>query len=104
MKALLIEGSISEFRHELKTWPDMFEEIGTGRKVHEFRKNDRDFREGDLLLLREFEPAGERYTGREIPVRIMSISYGPAWGIPKGYAAFSIAVGDPTDITEISSR
>ncbi len=91
-------ATVCEFQHELKTWPDMFDEIDRHRKVHEFRKNDRNFREGDLVLLREFEPAGERYTGREIPVRIMSISYGPAWGIPKGYAAFSIAVGRSVDI------
>ena len=90
--------TVCNFAHELKTWPDMFEEIVLGRKVHEFRKNDRNFREGDLILLREFEPAGERYTGRELPVRIMSISCGPAWGIPEGYAAFSIKVGRPEDI------
>lgn len=91
-------GLVCEFRHELKTWPDMFEEIIRGRKVHEFRRNDRNFEEGDLILLREFEPAGERYTGDEIPVRIMSISYGPQWGIPKGYAVFSIRVGRPEEV------
>lgn len=97
-------GNYVEFRHVLKTWPDVFQEISDGRKVHEYRKNDRDFQEGDVVLLREFEPAGERYTGRELPVRIMSISFGPHWGIPEGYAAFSIDVGFPDDITIVSSR
>lgn len=99
-----IVGIVSEFQHELKTWPDVYQEIADGWKVHEFRKNDRDFQDGDIVLLREFEPAGERYTGRELPVRIMSISKGPHWGIPKGYAAFSIEVGRPEDVQEVSSR
>ncbi len=91
-------GLVATFHHELKTWPDMFDEILEGRKVHEFRKNDRNFKECDIVLLREFEPAGERYTGREIPIMIMSISYGPQWGIPEGYTAFSIRVGRPEEV------
>ena len=83
-------GVLHEIEHCLKTWPDVFREIKEGTKVHEFRKNDRDFRRGDLVLLREFVPAGERYTGEMILARIMSISYGPEWGIGEGWTAFSI--------------
>jgi hypothetical protein len=89
--AILNDGSVEEVAHELKTWPDVYQQIESGTKTHEFRKNDRDFRNGDLVLLREFEPAGERYTGREILVRIGAISYGPEWDIPTGFAAFSVA-------------
>jgi hypothetical protein len=51
-------------QHELKTWPEFFEPVFTGRKAFELRKNDRDFREGDELWLREWQPM-QGYTGRE---------------------------------------
>jgi hypothetical protein len=76
--------------HELKTWPDVFQEVLDDLKVHEFRNNDRGFKSGDYLHLREFNPVGEVYTGRSISVIITSISYGPEWGIPEGYAVMSI--------------
>ena len=43
-------------RHELKTWPKSFASILSGFKKHEIRVNDRDFREGDELCLREWNP------------------------------------------------
>ena len=48
--------------HELKTLPGYFEDVLAGRKSFEVRKNDRDFREGDLLALNEYGKDG--YTGR----------------------------------------
>ena len=39
---------------ELKTWPKPFASILSGFKKHEIRVNDRDFREGDELCLREW--------------------------------------------------
>ena len=52
--------------HELKTWPEYFESILTGEKTFEIRKNDRDFKRGDILILREWSPETEQYTGRYI--------------------------------------
>lgn len=93
MKAVLDSfGTPLFFDHELKTWSDVYWDIIEGRKVHEYRKNDRGFKVSDLVLLREFIPTGERYTGEEVAVRITSISYGPEWGIPEGYAVFSIRI------------
>jgi len=56
--------------HELKTWPEYFDAVWTNKKNFEVRKNDRGYQIGDLLLLREYNPApglasGE-YSGREI--------------------------------------
>ena len=48
--------------HELKILPGFFEDVLAGRKNFEVRKNDRDFREGDLLALNEYGEGG--YTGR----------------------------------------
>ena len=53
--------------HELKCWPSYFDAILEGRKTFEVRKDDRPvlFRAGDVLVLREWIPGDERYTGRE---------------------------------------
>lgn len=52
--------------HELKTWPEYFERIADGTKTFEMRRNDRGFQRGDLLILREFKPKSQAYTGRVI--------------------------------------
>lgn len=48
--------------HELKTLPEYFEAVISGKKQFEVRKFDRPFHEGDLLALNEFE--NKMYTGR----------------------------------------
>lgn len=88
--AVFPDGTARVIRHLLKTWPDQFREIREDQKRHEFRKNDRDFQRGDLALLQEFVPIGDRYTGEVELVEILAISYGPEWGIPAGFATFSI--------------
>lgn len=42
--------------HSLKCWPSYFEDVRSGRKPFEVRKDDREpmFREGDWLVLNEF--------------------------------------------------
>ena len=39
--------------HELKIWPKYYEEVSMGHKTFEIRKNDRDFKKGDTLILKE---------------------------------------------------
>lgn len=58
--------------HELKTWPPYFEAVAKGEKTFEVRKNDRGFRRGDVLCLREWDPKTEKYTGR---VRYHGVPY-----------------------------
>lgn len=43
-------------KHELKTWPVYFEALWSGRKRFEVRKNDRGFKTGDRLVLKECDP------------------------------------------------
>lgn len=52
--------------HKLKVWPEYFELILSGEKRFEVRENDRDFKVGDHLMLREWNPATEKYTGSHI--------------------------------------
>jgi hypothetical protein len=79
-------------KHNLKTWPDVFEATWNGSKTYEYRKNDRDFEVGDNVILEEFIPVGERYTGRQIACIITYISKGPEWDIREGFVVFSIDV------------
>ncbi|EAH2686743.1 DUF3850 domain-containing protein, partial [Listeria monocytogenes] len=41
--------------HELKTMSEYFAAVAEERKTFEIRKNDRDFKIDDYLLLKEFE-------------------------------------------------
>ena len=81
--------------HELKTWPSYFHDVVTGQKTFEYRKNDRDFQQGDLLLLREFDPnRGEKgeYLSGEILVAVTKVYSGETSiiGIPRDYVIMQI--------------
>lgn len=77
--------------HELKILPQYFNVVRSGEKTFELRKDDRGFKVGDTLILKEFEPgvrdySGQvpiikesRYTGRSIKKKITYIFKG---GIP----------------------
>jgi len=60
--------------HSLKSWPKFFDPISAGLRMHELRRNDRDFRVGDRIELREFDPEMNLYTGRKCLVMITSIT------------------------------
>lgn len=61
-------------KHFLKSWPQFFKPICEGTRTHELRRNDRDFKEGDLLVLHEFNPETQGYTGQECWVEVTSIT------------------------------
>jgi len=60
--------------HCLKIWPEHVQQVLAGAKPFEIRKDDRGFTVGDLVRLREFEPATQDYTGRELQRRISCIT------------------------------
>lgn len=78
--------------HELKVWREPMEAIMEGRKRHEVRKEDRGvpFKEGDGLILREWDHERQEYTGTEAHFDIGYLSRGPAWGIPEGMVVFTL--------------
>lgn len=43
-------------RHELKTWPEFYRSTQDNKKLFELRLDDRNFKVGDELHLREFDP------------------------------------------------
>jgi hypothetical protein len=78
--------------HELKTWPSYFKSVWDRIKTFEVRKNDRDFKVGDTLILKEYFNAADHYSGREIEAQVEYILDGGGFGIEKGYCVMSISV------------
>lgn len=82
--------------HALKTWPVFFDDVLSGRKTFEVRKNDRNFQEGDTLLLEEWAPdaygPSGAYTGRKMRVVVRSVLRGPILGIQKGWCVMGVGL------------
>lgn len=53
-------------KHVLKIWPEYFERVNDGTKTFEVRQNDRAYKTGDQVLLQEWDPARNVYTGRQL--------------------------------------
>lgn len=70
--------------HSLKTWPKFFYAITNDDKCFEYRRDDRDFQVGDVLLLREWDD--NQYTG-SIAVRHIThiLRNAEHIGLPKDY-------------------
>lgn len=85
--------------HELKTWPEPFQAVLDGRKRHEIRKNDRNFKVGDGLLLKEWLPVEQKYSGRELSTVITFISSGESLGLLRETVVLSISASSPAQPT-----
>ncbi len=49
-----------------KVWPEYFQKIADGTKKFDLRLADFECNEGDELVLQEWDPATQKYTGREM--------------------------------------
>lgn len=68
-------GNAAIYDYEVKSWPWFFEPMCAGKKKHDMRdKTERPYRVGDRMLLREFDPRGAGYTGREAIAMITYIT------------------------------
>lgn len=63
---------------EKKVWPEYFQQILDGKKTFELRLHDFEIREGDTLVLREWDPATKDYTGRKLS---RTVGYVGAWKV-----------------------
>ena len=85
--------------HEVKIWPRYFDDVASGRMTHNLRKNDRGYRNGDRIVMREWRPADGQYTGRECVADITHVlqrGLAPSersptsLGLSPGYAILSL--------------
>lgn len=76
--------------HDLKTWPIVFDAVATRAKTFEIRKDDRGYQVGDILLLREWDPETEEYSGRKVRALVTYLLPGGRFGIQQGFVCMSI--------------
>ena len=55
---------------EKKIWPEYFDDVASGKKKFELRLNDIEIKEGDTLVLLEWDPKTKQYTGRKTEKRV----------------------------------
>ena len=53
-----------------KIWPEYFELVSSSKKKFELRLADFEVGEGDTLLLKEWDPKTNQYTGRKIKKKV----------------------------------
>ena len=61
-------------RIEKKVWPEYFQKILDGNKTFELRLADFKCEPGDVLVLKEWDPKTQRYTGRIIEKEVTYVS------------------------------
>ncbi|MBI4621062.1 MAG: DUF3850 domain-containing protein [Desulfobacterales bacterium] len=75
--------------HVLKCWPEEFQAIHDDRKLFEIRVNDKDYHEGDILILHEWDPETQEYTHRVRPLMVTYMLQGK-FGLPENLCVMSI--------------
>lgn len=80
--------------HELKVWPEFWDDLVSGVKPFEVRKNDRDYQVGDLLVLRAWLPGEKRYPDWRSPLaaRVTYVMHGGRLGVEEGHVVMGIKV------------
>ena len=77
-------------RHDLKTWPEYFAAVKRGDKPFEVRVFDRPFAEGDTLLLQEYDPASQAFTGDTLACEVTYVLAGGQFGVEQGHCVMGI--------------
>lgn len=83
--------------HQLKIIPKYFKEIVDGNKNFEIRRNDRGFKIGDTLILKEYDPIKKNFTGNYAKATVMYILKDKDFpiGIKEGYCIMGIHLQNP---------
>jgi hypothetical protein len=81
----LIDGATV---HYLKCWPEYFQAVKSGAKPFEIRENDRDYKVGDVLILKEWHMGMQKYTGDE---EERTISYMTTYNQKSGYVVLGLS-------------
>lgn len=95
MESLPSDGKADHKTHEVKIASSYYEDIISGKKKFELRKNDRGYKVGDSLKMLEFDEG--KHTGRTIDADIIYMLEDYT-GLEEGYCILGI------DVTEYSAR
>ena len=77
--------------HYLKILPEYFEDVKSGIKTFEYRRNDRNYEAGDTATLFEFDNVKDISTGRMLDI-VISYVLENKLGLPLGFAILAIHV------------
>lgn len=77
-------------KHELKIHQKHYKDVLLGLKKIEIRLNDRNYQERDLLILNEWDPKTERYTGSQV-IRKVDYIVSDVPGLNPDYVALQIS-------------
>lgn len=79
--------------HMVKILPEYFNDVAHKVKTFELRKDDRNYKPGDDLILREYD--GEHFTGRKIYASIKYVLRDCVqYGLLPGYCILAIKVDE----------
>ena len=93
MEHLPSEGNTEHKQHEVKIVASYYEDVVSGKKSFELRKNDRGYKRGDSLKMLEFKDG--KHTGRTIDADIIYMLEDYT-GLTEGYCILGIRVTDYT--------
>lgn len=84
-----------------KMWPESYEKVLSGEKTYDIRLADWDIQPGDDIVFKEWNPAAETYTGREMRRHVGYVGKTKDWEVwPKediekyGYQIISLLPED----------
>lgn len=80
--------------HELKTDPEFFWAAAEGKKPFEVRKNDRNFKVGDYIMLREYDRTEKKYTAYCLLGKITYLLDNPDY-CKEGYVTLGVQYSKP---------
>lgn len=90
--------------HKLKIFPEYFNAVKVGTKTFEIRKNDRRFKVGDVLILKEYGicEGVKGYSGKKITKEVTYILEGGQYGLEEGYVI--LALGEYKEMGSITDK
>lgn len=85
------EPKLDARTHVLKCDSEQFIKVDSGEKPFEVRLNDRDFSVGDTLILQDWDPQSENYTGLSCRRVVTSMLPGGQYGISGDYCVMGLS-------------
>lgn len=58
---------------EKKIWPEFFNDVLFNNKRFEIRKDEDDIQIGDFMVLKEWDPKAQEYTGRQMGCTVLYV-------------------------------
>lgn len=84
-------GCMAAVDHVLKCWPPYFQAIWDGSKLFEIRRNDRNFKPGDTVILREWDPIKPKSQSKSPRQISAQITYVTDFEQRPGFVVFGLA-------------